>query len=116
MMEPAEIKFARCERGPPSASARRQGSKYLWQSHAAAQPPMNERMNKRVVMPNYSSPARPTFDLSLRWSTPGAFKAHQKNRVYRPRHTTAAMATIATSMMTPTISDSLSMRPAPAGT
>ena len=58
MMDPAEIGFARYERGPPSAhAARRQGSKYLWQSQAAAQPRMNERMNNTVVMPNYSRPA-----------------------------------------------------------
>jgi hypothetical protein len=57
-MDPAEIRFARCERGPPSArAARRHGSKYLWQSHAAAQPPVNERMNNTVVMQNYSPPA-----------------------------------------------------------
>src|SRR5262249_51266024 len=45
------INFARCERGPRSThAARRHGSKYFSQSHAAAHPPINERMNNKVVM------------------------------------------------------------------
>jgi len=49
----AAINFARCERGPPSAhAARRHGSKYFLQSHAAVHPPINERMNNKPVMLN----------------------------------------------------------------
>ena len=42
------INFARCERGPRSThAARRHGSKYFSQSHAAAHPPINKRMNNK---------------------------------------------------------------------